>query len=335
MKIVVPAVAAVVATSAIAVAAIPGAGGQINGCYSTAALTKGNVRIVDEGTSCRPNEAAISWNQKGQKGDAGGAGPAGPAGPAGAKGDAGVAGAPGATGAPGTPGAKGETGPAGTDGKNGIDGKDGAKGDTGAAGPKGDTGAAGPAGPQGPAGPAGAGGGGGALEALTLGGAALSGGTADAFLEIPGVEGSSKVRGHEGAIELESFRFALHNAVTIGSTSGGAGAGKVTFGGVHITKFADGASLDLMKSVTSGSHWEDAKIIFRTRGANPVDYLTFTFKFVVVSDWEQGGKAEPVLLENVDLQVGAFNAEVKTLRPDGSVAGSETYGWDRMRNSEF
>jgi hypothetical protein len=73
--------ALVAALAGGAYAAIPGADGQIKGCY---ALTdglllgiphaKGDTRIVDETESCRAYEKTLKWNQKG---------PTGPQGPAG------------------------------------------------------------------------------------------------------------------------------------------------------------------------------------------------------------------------------------------------------------
>jgi hypothetical protein len=107
----------------IAVAAIPGPGGVITGCYAS---SNGALRVIDSAASCAAGEQRITWNQKG---------PTGPRGPTGAN------------------GAKGPTGPKGA---NGPKGPTGAAGPKGATGPKGPTGpAGGPPGPPGPAGPAG------------------------------------------------------------------------------------------------------------------------------------------------------------------------------------
>jgi hypothetical protein len=102
-------------TSGVAVAAIPGGDGAIQGCYNE---TNGNLRLVDKAGDCRTHEAAIAWSQTG------------PVGPKGDKGDT------------GPQGLKGDTGP------QGLKGDTGAQGETGPQGLKGDTGAQGPAGPQ-------------------------------------------------------------------------------------------------------------------------------------------------------------------------------------------
>ena len=79
---------AVIATAVaggFALAAIPGAGGVINGCYQK---NEGLLRVIDPGTSgCLSSEIPIVWNQQGVQG---------------AKGEKGDPGAPGRDGRDGT-----------------------------------------------------------------------------------------------------------------------------------------------------------------------------------------------------------------------------------------
>ena len=96
-------------TAAYAAGLIPGADGTIHGCYNT---TNGNLRVVDEGSSCRQHEQALQWNQEGPVGPQGPAGPQGATGPAGPQGEAGPA------------GPQGDTGPAGPTGPQGPAGAD-------------------------------------------------------------------------------------------------------------------------------------------------------------------------------------------------------------------
>lgn len=78
--------------------------GAYHGCVNKA---NGNLRVLHPGGPCRPDEAAISWNEQGAPG------PQGPAGSAGPKGD---------TGATGPQGLKGDTGPQGERGPQGPPG---------------------------------------------------------------------------------------------------------------------------------------------------------------------------------------------------------------------
>jgi hypothetical protein len=103
-RLVVPVVAALIAGTIAAAAAIPSADGVIHACYRE---NTGAVRLVDEGTACLPIESAISWNQKGPKGDPGEPGPPGPQGSPGETGPQGDAGPKGDDGPPGPPGPAG------------------------------------------------------------------------------------------------------------------------------------------------------------------------------------------------------------------------------------
>lgn len=125
----------------VAPAAIPDAGGRIQGCYLP---STGALRVIDfeAGQRCYPSERFLSWSQTGPRGEAGPVGPVGPAGPEGAVGPEGPSGPPGETGDVGPPGPPGEVGPPG------------APGEVGPPGPPGEPG------PPGPPGPPGSGGGG-------------------------------------------------------------------------------------------------------------------------------------------------------------------------------
>lgn len=80
--------ALVVAGSGVAVAAIPGGGGEITGCYAAQngllGLThsKGDTRIIDETERCRSYEKTLTWSERGPQGPSGPQGATGPPGPA-------------------------------------------------------------------------------------------------------------------------------------------------------------------------------------------------------------------------------------------------------------
>jgi hypothetical protein len=122
---------AVLLGGSVALGAIPGAGGKIDGCYTKVG---GIVRVIDKakGEACGSKlETPLSWNQTGPSG------PAGAAGPKGEKGDIGLT---------GPSGEKGDAGPAGPAGAAGEKGDAGPAGPAGAAGEKGDAGPPGLAG---------------------------------------------------------------------------------------------------------------------------------------------------------------------------------------------
>ena len=171
LRLVLVAIVTLAVAAAVAYATIPDAAGVIHGCYRASLDDqKGQLRIVDDPTSCRSNETEIQWNQQGVAGAPGTngidgtTGPPGDTGPTGPAGATGAQGPQGETGATGAQGPQGETGAAGTDGTDGSDGQPGTNGAPGAKGDTGDTGPAGPTGApgakgdtgaQGPQGPAG------------------------------------------------------------------------------------------------------------------------------------------------------------------------------------
>lgn len=63
-----------------AYATIPDSSGVIHACYD---MGNGTLRVIDTeaGEACRPQETALSWNQKGPQGQVGPRGPEGPRGP--------------------------------------------------------------------------------------------------------------------------------------------------------------------------------------------------------------------------------------------------------------
>lgn len=129
------AVAIAVAAGTFAYAAIPGPDGAVSACYaiqdapkpllsltvagSAPTYTKGDVRIVQPGESCRSYEKPIGWDQVGPQGATGAQGPTG------AQGDQGIQGEQGEI---GPEGPQGEVGPAGPQGLQGDRGPQGAPG---------------------------------------------------------------------------------------------------------------------------------------------------------------------------------------------------------------
>lgn len=98
---------------AVRLANIPDTSGVIHACIGPTAF----VRVIDMQATppetCRPNEAAVSWNQQGPVGPVGPQGAAGPEGPQGPQGPIGIHGANGPQGPQGPAGPPGEPGASG------------------------------------------------------------------------------------------------------------------------------------------------------------------------------------------------------------------------------
>ena len=62
--------ALIVATSGVAMAAIPSSDGVITGCYNAGSRPSGQLRLIDAeaGTECGRNERLVTWSQEGPAG---------------------------------------------------------------------------------------------------------------------------------------------------------------------------------------------------------------------------------------------------------------------------
>jgi type VI secretion system secreted protein Hcp len=107
----------------------------------------------------------------------------------------------------------------------------------------------------------------------------------DYFLKLTGIEGESNDQTHKGEIDILSFSWSETNPVTIGSAGGGAGAGKVSFQDLHLTKHIDKSSPNLMLACAIGRHFADATITCRKAGGSGLEFLKLTLGEVFVSSY--------------------------------------------------
>jgi type VI secretion system secreted protein Hcp len=154
----------------------------------------------------------------------------------------------------------------------------------------------GPAGPPGPAGPAG----GGASEpnARVVGFMHVDGGT------LGTIDGEATEQGHEKWITVEGYDGDTVLPVSTG-TGGGAGAGKVQFKPIVITKTIDKSTPKLFQALVTGRHLPAVQIDFVRPGGAGADEVFYSVKLeqVLVTDIHQidEGKADGHALEQVSL----------------------------------
>lgn len=135
------------------------------------------------------------------------------------------------------------------------------------------------------------------------------------------------------AIELESFSWGATNPTDIGSATGGAGAGKIKFNALHITKKVDKASPLLFKQSASGAHYSKAILTLRKPGEkNP--YMTYTMETVFVTNVNHGGSSPAVATEEITFVFGKLTIQSVDRNPDGSEAPPVQTGWNQVTNTQ-
>jgi type VI secretion system secreted protein Hcp len=103
-------------------------------------------------------------------------------------------------------------------------------------------------------------------------------------------------------IEIQSFSWGVQNETTIGSASGGAGAGKAKLQPLVVVKRPDKASNTLFQAVATGDHFASASLQVVTQGSPT---LRYDFTLVFVAGLVTQGSQGETPLEEVTFAYGA------------------------------
>lgn len=121
------------------------------------------------------------------------------------------------------------------------------------------------------------------------------------------LETVSATPGIVGPIPIINFSLGGTNNTTIGSATGGAGAGKVSFSPLTVTKMLDSASVLLLTHMASGNHFKEVKI--EVFGAGNALLATYKFGTAFVTSDLVGGESMS-LTEDVVFVFGQLESEV-------------------------
>ncbi|MDE1818660.1 MAG: type VI secretion system tube protein Hcp [Thaumarchaeota archaeon] len=198
----------------------------------------------------------------------------------------------------------------------------------GMTGPQGPPGPQGPTGATGPQGPAGTGSG-------SSTGSTNS--TTDTFLTIYNtdgttIDGESTDSKHPNAIEILSYGFSTENAISIGSGTSGAGAGKEKFNEFTITKKFDKTSPILFTDQAMGTHFDKVVLTVRKAGGTQ-DFLTITLGTVFVSEITHVSNGD-YPTETISFFYGTLQEDYKPQNPDGTLGSNAHAFWNEITNSD-
>jgi type VI secretion system secreted protein Hcp len=143
----------------------------------------------------------------------------------------------------------------------------------------------------------------------------------DAFLKIDGVKGESVVKGHAGEIDVLSWSWGMSQSGTTHLGTGG-GAGKVDVQDLSFTHYVDSSAPNLMQACCTGKHYDEALLVLRKAGTNPLDYITITLKNVIITSISTGGSGgEEMVTENVTLNFNEFTYAYQPQDKTGAAKG--------------
>jgi type VI secretion system secreted protein Hcp len=157
---------------------------------------------------------------------------------------------------------------------------------------------------------------------------------ADSFLFLRGIKGESTDAKHKDEIGVLSFTQSWTNTTTIGG--GGTGAGKVQCGAITVLKNIDISSPDLLLHVATGRIIPDARITFRTEGAQPFEYYTIRMTNVIVNEVTQSDSPDPArIVEKVVLNASTYRFEYKAQNATGGTGAIPRSGFDCVNNTRL
>lgn len=142
------------------------------------------------------------------------------------------------------------------------------------------------------------------------------------------------------AFEIKDFSFGVENPTTIGSATGGAGAGKIKFNEFTIKKTTDSASPAFFRNCAAGAHYKKVVLEMRKAGGDVGTagkaFLTFYFETVFTTkiDWTGPGDEGPE--ESITFVYGKLVVQYwpqkQTGEQDAAAAAKLIRGWNQVTN---
>jgi type VI secretion system secreted protein Hcp len=156
----------------------------------------------------------------------------------------------------------------------------------------------------------------------------------DMFLDLGPVKGESRDKVHAGKIDILAWAWGVSNSGS-GHVGGGIGSGKADFQDISITKYVDLSSSELLKSVSLGKHFPEAKIIVRKAGGDAkLEYYSIAMKDVMVTSYQTGGSGtEDRLTESLTLAFASIEVTYQAQDARGRGSDESTFRYDISENS--
>jgi type VI secretion system secreted protein Hcp len=156
----------------------------------------------------------------------------------------------------------------------------------------------------------------------------------DTFLSIDTVTGEATQANHVGWIEVFSFSWGASNPTTVGATSGGLSAGKVSISSFNVMKKTEASSCTLFAACCAGQHFPTATVEMSkatgTSGQQQV-YLKYTFTDVMVESvqWSGSTGGDDTPTESLSLAFAKVAIDYsKQDEASGAMAPAGNASWD-------
>ena len=134
-------------------------------------------------------------------------------------------------------------------------------------------------------------------------------------------------------LKIEEIPGESQDAATVGSGTGGAGAGKASFQDLHFESRTSKASPLLAKFCATGEHIKKAQLAVRKAGGQAVEYIKMTLEDVIVSSYQQAGSSDGDRPEDAfSLNYAKVEFDYFPQKADGSLDSPVVFSFDRIAN---
>jgi type VI secretion system secreted protein Hcp len=156
----------------------------------------------------------------------------------------------------------------------------------------------------------------------------------DSFLKLGDLKGESQVKGFEDQIQLLAWSWGMSQSGTT-HTGSGSGAGRVNVNDLSFTHYVDAATPSLILACCTGKHYEEATLVMRKAGGEPLPYLTIKLKDLIVTSVSTGSSSgEERQTENITLNFASFELSYQPQDNKGAKKGGAiTINYDIAKNA--
>jgi type VI secretion system secreted protein Hcp len=155
----------------------------------------------------------------------------------------------------------------------------------------------------------------------------------DTYIVFPGGEIKGEATGLKDGLEIFSFSFGASNPITIGTSTTGASAGKVSISSFNVMKKTDASSAALFLACCEGDHFKamDVHIRKSTGKGGQKDFLTYKFGTVFIESiqWSGSSGGDDTPTESVSFAFG--QVAITYMKQDAATGGLTAAGdvsWD-------
>lgn len=157
----------------------------------------------------------------------------------------------------------------------------------------------------------------------------------DMFLKLGDIKGEAHDDKFKDWIDVLAFSWGMSQSGTM-HAGGGGGSGKVNVQDMAVTKWQDKASADIMLKCCTGKHYDDATLVLRKAGDEPLEFMTYKLKEVLITSVSMGASGgEDRMTENISMNFAEFDTEYKMQGAKGKQDGGGKVAYSMKKNKKI